>query len=114
MKKSEMLQHWRNLPANQPIKPAVVPYKHEGTTYGEDGIRITGSQRFIDSVLSRLKDLLEFESSETRLQVTYQQSKDRVSGEMLGSYNCYAQVHERGGEAKSINGVLGTLVSAGY
>jgi hypothetical protein len=106
MRKKDMLAHWQSLPANQPVNPAVVPYKHEGTTYSEDGIRITGSSAFIDSVLSRLKDLLGFESLTTRLQVSYQQSKDRVTGEMLGSYNCYVQVHERGGEAKAMNSVL--------
>jgi hypothetical protein len=58
--------------------------------------------------------LLEFESLETRLQVSYQESKNRETGEMLGSYNCYVQVHKRGGEAKAMNSVLGTLVSAGY
>lgn len=103
MQKSQMLEHWRRLPASQPIRPAVVPYKHEGSTYAEDGIRITGSRSFIDSVLSRLQDLLQYENGETRLQVNYQQSKDRASGRLIDGWNCYVQVHERGGEAKMVN-----------
>jgi hypothetical protein len=115
MKKSEMLQRWRDLPANQPVKPAVVPYGHQGSTYDQDGIRITGSKPFIDSVLSRLKDLLGFENHETRLQVNYQESKDRQTGELLGSFNCYVQVHERGGngDAKSIDSAVAALSAAG-
>jgi hypothetical protein len=114
VKKREILAHWRRLAPNQPIAPAVVPYKHHGTTYGQDGIRLTGSPQFIDAVLSRLRDLLEFESLTTRLQVTYQESKDRATGEKLGSYNCYIQVHERGDEAKLVNLGSGQLLSAGY
>lgn len=114
MKKKEILAHWRRLAPNQPINPAAVPYKREGTTYGQDGIRITGSPQFIDAMLSRLKDLLEFESLTTRLQVTYQESKDRVTRENIGSYNCYVQVHERGDEAKLVNLGSGRLLSAGY
>jgi hypothetical protein len=114
MRKKDILSHWRGLAHNQPIKPAVVPYEHEGTTYAQDGIRLTGSPEFIDAVLSRLKDLLAFESLTTRLQVTYQESKDRETGLLLGSYNCYVQVHERGAEAKLVNLGAGRLLSAGY
>jgi len=74
-----------------------VPYTHEGSTYAEDGVRITGSKAFVDSVLSRLKDLLRYEGEETRLQVVYKKSTDRESGRTLTSYNCYVQVHARGG-----------------
>lgn len=120
MKKAQMLAHWRALPEQQKLKPCPVAYKHEGSTYSEDGIRITGSRAWIDSVLSRLKDLLAFEDCETRLQVTYQESKDRETQASLNSFNCYIQVHERGDEAKMINHFVSgiarkqTLVTAGY
>lgn len=103
MKKAEILRHWTDLNENQEIKPRPVPYKHQGSTYAEDGIRITGSMEFIDSILSNLKELLEFENPLTRLQLNYQESKDRESGESLGSWNCYIQVHERGSDAKMAN-----------
>ncbi len=98
MEKKPFLKHWTSLRRNQKLKPKPVPYRHEGSTYAQDGIRITGSRVFVDSVLSRLKDLLKLECGETRLQVVYQRSTDRDSGRTLSSYNCYVQVHERGGD----------------
>jgi hypothetical protein len=97
MEKEPFLKHWSRLRANQNLAPKPVRYTHQGSTYAEDGIRITGSKAFVDSVLSRLKDLLAFEGGETRLQVVYKKSTDRESGTMLTSYNCYIQVHQRGG-----------------
>ena len=97
MEKEPFLKQWSRLRANQKLDPRPVRYTHEGSTYAEDGIRITGSKAFVDSVLSRLKDLLAFEGEETRLQVVYKKSTDRESGKTLPSYNCYIQVHARGG-----------------
>ena len=51
----------------------------------------------MDSVLSRLKDLLKYEGDGTRLQTVYKRSSDRESGKTLTSYNCYVQVYARGG-----------------
>jgi hypothetical protein len=109
MKKEQALKHWAALPANQPVKPAVVPYKHKGSTYGQDGIRITGSPAFIDSVLSRLKELLAHENAETRLQLSYAEATDKETGAKTGSYSCYVQVHERGGEAQMVNAYASAL-----
>jgi len=104
MEKKPFLKHWAKLRANQKLSPKPVRYTHEGSTYAEDGIRITGSKAFVDSVLSRLKDLLKYESDETRLQVVYKKSTDRESGKTLTSYNCYVQVHARGGVKKTDTG----------
>jgi hypothetical protein len=106
MKKDEMLEHWKGLPENQPLRVTPVPYKHSGSTYAEDGIRITGTKEFIDSVLSCLKPLLAYEGTATRLQVVYKESQDRETGASLGSYNCYLQVHERGREAQIMGSFL--------
>ena len=117
MRKREILNHWQAIEPYQPIQINSVLYKHEGSTYAEDGIRLTGSQEFIDSVLSRLKDLLDHENGSTRLQLNYQPSKDSKTQELTGSYNCYIQVHERGGEAKMVNAIFGRngqIPSAGY
>lgn len=103
MKKAEFLNHWTSIPANQDILPTPIEYKHKGSTYDRDGIRITGSTEFIDSVLSKLKQMLAYESNTTRLQVVYKESIDRETGIPTGSYNCYIQVHERGQEAKAMN-----------
>ena len=96
MKKAQLVNHWESLPENQPIKPSAVPYKHEGSTYDQDGIRITGPEIFIDGVLSRIKDLLQYEHGNTRLQVNYQETVDRYSGQKTGTYTFYVQVHQRG------------------
>ena len=103
MLKAETITHWSAITPEMLLKPDVVPYKHEGSTYDQDGIRITGSRAWIDSVLSRLKPLLEFEGDETRLQLVYQQSTDRKDGRQLDAWNCYVQVHQRGDEAITMN-----------
>lgn len=112
MKKKEMLNHWNSLKQTEAsqIKPQIVPYKHVGSTYDEDGIRLTGSCEFIDSVLAVLKPLLRYENGQTRLQVVYKQSTDRKTGELMNSHNCYIQVHERGGQAQAIN----TMIEGAY
>ena len=97
MEKKAFLKHWSGLRANQKLSPKPVRYGHEGSTYAEDGIRLTGSRLFVDSVLSRLKELLQYEGDGTRLQTVYKRSTDRESGKTLTSYNCYVQVHARGG-----------------
>jgi hypothetical protein len=99
MKKAEILAHWKSLSGRQELAPRPVPYQHQGSTYGQDGVRITGSRAFIDSVLSRLTDLLAFENGRTRLQVSYQPASDRETGRPLGSWSCYVQVRERGAQA---------------
>lgn len=120
MKKKQILEHWQGLEPNQKVEPDIIPYKHRGSTYDEDGIRITGSEAFIDSVLSHLKPLLEYEDGDSRLQVSYQESKDRKTGRPTGKFCCYIQVHERGGEAKIANALASaitkrkTIISKGY
>jgi|SRR5271166_790739 len=111
MQKKDFLGYWAGLTPNQPITPKAIPYKHEGSTYTEDSIRITGSQPFVDAVLSRLKDLLANESSDRRLGVVYKESMDRSNDTGTGSFNVYIQVHERGGEAKQANQLRDTLTA---
>ena len=107
MRKAEMLNHWQGIEPNQDININMVPYKHRGSTYDQDGIRLTGSMEFIDSVLSQLKSLLQYENGSTRLQVVYKQSTDRKTQEPIDGYNCYIQVHERGREAQIVNAMFG-------
>ena len=120
MQKKEFLDHFKAIAPNQAIKVSAVPYKHKGSTYDQDGIRITGSRAFIDSVLSRLTDLLAHENGRTRLQVVYKESVDRETGVSLDSWNCYLQVHQRGGEAVFMNEIMSArlgsdvIISKGY
>ncbi|GAG66532.1 unnamed protein product [marine sediment metagenome] len=103
MRKAEFLDHWQKIEADQKINITPVRYKHQGSTYAKDGIRLTGSRQFIDSMLSKLKELLDHENHTTRLQVAYKESLDKDTGYALGSWNCYIQVHERGQEAQIMN-----------
>lgn len=103
LKKKEFLAYWAELKPGQKIKPRPVPYKHKGSTFDQDGIRITGSRQFVDSVLSNLQQLLIHEGPLTRLQVNYRQATDRDTGRPLDSWTAYIQVHNRGGEAQMVN-----------
>lgn len=108
LSKDQVLAHWRSMKRRRKLEPQVIPYKQAGSKYAEDTIRITGSRAFIDGVLSRLTELLEYENGQSRLQVSYQQVVDRDSGlPVKDSFACHIQVHERGPEAKHFNALVG-------
>ena len=81
-KKAEILQLWRNLRSDTPIymtpiaKTGIIGKK----SYGEDGIRITGSWNFIVSILGRIKDILNYESPNTKLRLIFR-GVDRLHGD---------------------------------
>ena len=116
------LDRWHALPVDSPLNPQPITYGHTGTTYGADGIRIEGSQFFIDAVLGRLSDLLAFENTETRLGLSYQEVEPRKGRDnpFVGNWVCYVKVYERGDQAKMVNAFVSgirdrdTIVSAGY
>ena len=95
MKKAEILELWEGLPQRQ-MSITPIPYKHIGTTFGLDNIRITGSKEFIDAWMSNNKWLLDYENADTRLQVNYQECKDKDTGEPLGGWAFYVSVRKRG------------------
>lgn len=73
-KRSEILKNWTMLRPNMPLMAQPVPVGHKGTRYDFDGIRVTGSAAFISAVMSRIKDLLQYESNPgTKLDVEYRQ-----------------------------------------
>lgn len=101
--KAEILSYWQNLPPDTPIYMKPIDYEHQGSTYGEDGLRITGRPEFIASVMSRLKEFLNFENPTTKLAVTYRQTESPSQvkmGEIKTSYVFYVSARERG-SAKS-------------
>lgn len=75
-----------------------IPYSHKGSTYGEDGLRITGSPQFINSVLPRLKEFLQFESPTTKLSLVYREteSPSKAGTATKTSFVFYIQAKERG------------------
>lgn len=73
-KKADVVNHWKNLPSNLQINMQPVSKMHRGTRFKSDGLRITGSPQFINSVLSRIKDISSSEEkSDVRLDVEYRQ-----------------------------------------
>jgi hypothetical protein len=80
-KKADVINHWKNLTSNLPIKMDAVPEQHKGTRFRSDGLRITGSPQFINSVLSRIKDMADFEKSGDRLDVEYRQIQAKMSND---------------------------------
>lgn len=97
--KDEIIDFWKKLRPDTPILAQPIHYGHQGSTYGEDGIRITGSPQFIRSVLSRLKEFMNFEASSTKLNVSYRQTESPSkipSADTRPSYVFYIQVKERG------------------
>ena len=102
--KKQALQLWAELPEALPLTPGAIAYKHKGTTIDEDGIRICGSLPFIKSILSRLKPLLRYENTATRIGIAFSEICDKDTGAVIhGRFRCSIQVHERGDEAKHFN-----------
>lgn len=96
--KDEIVQMWRSFNPSTPLSVTPIRSDHKGSTYGEDGVRITGSPKFISSVLSKMKSFLDYETTTTKLAVSYRetQSPSQVErGNLKKSYVFYVQVKER-------------------
>jgi hypothetical protein len=99
MSKEEVMRLWRGLPLGTPIAMKPVDNDHKGSTFSEDAIRITGSTEFIESVISRLKEFLKYESETTKLNVSFREtSSPSLEEEGMGkkSYVFYIQSKTRG------------------
>lgn len=97
--KKQILYYWKNLRADTPIQASAIAYSHKGSTYGEDGIRITGTPQFIGTVLARLKELINYEGSSTKLSLTYRETESPSQlnmGLAKSSFVFYVSVRERG------------------
>ena len=97
--KEEILAFWQKLRPDTPIQIRPIDYTHKGSTYGEDGLRITGSPQFISSVLARLKEFLHFETPATKLAVTYRETESPSQAQMgqsKTSYVFYVATKQRG------------------
>lgn len=103
--KAAAMKHWRELPNLDSEVPAghdlaktmrSIPADFSGSTFTQDGFRITGTRGFIDEVLRLVKPLLERESGDERLTLNYQESTDRETKKPTGFWSCYIQVRERG------------------
>jgi hypothetical protein len=91
--KEDILQMWSNLQPS-PVQMAPIPENQKGTRLRNDGIRITGSPQFINSVLSRLKDVLNYDKQPgMRLDIEYRQIEPSGSNEPP-AYLCYIHVEQ--------------------
>lgn len=97
MEKPDIMQHWQTLRPNTPIQFDPIDDQKKGSTFGEDGIRLTGSRAFIDSILGRLKDVMGYETPHTNLNVVYRQTAPKNINVPDNTHNFvfYAHVRER-------------------
>lgn len=96
--KEDIIKFWKSLNPEAPIDINPIKKTHKGSTYGEDGIRITGSPNFIKSVLSKIKSLLSYENTQNKLTLSYRETQSPSQlekGNLKKSYVFYIQVKER-------------------
>lgn len=105
MNKKEIMAHWTGLPMT-PIAVTPEPKDHYGTSMDEDTLRITGSKEFIDSILVRLKDILQHENPETELDVKYQVSEYEHAGSSMPNYKFYCSIKYRNSAKKIPKGAI--------
>lgn len=96
-KRADIIRFWASLRPNQPIQPTPVSKYHTGTKFREDGLRITGSPDFINGVLSRIKDVLQYDTNPaTKLEIEYRQITNKQGGPMdRPIYVCYLHVIQK-------------------
>lgn len=95
--KKQVVQHWKSISPNTPLGLVKsIPFKHKGKTMNYDGVRVTGSANFINYVMSRIKDLTNYENKKTRLEVLFkQQVNKKLDAPVPDAYTFYAQVKQR-------------------
>lgn len=96
-KKEDVIKFWHDLPPSIPILPIkIVPRYYKGPTYRFDGVRVTGSHQFINSIMARLKDMLPYESQRSRLHTAYRQQINKKTEEPVpNSFVFYVQIRDR-------------------
>jgi hypothetical protein len=96
-RRADVLRFWQSLRPNQPIQPTPVSKYHRGTKFREDGLRITGSPDFINGVLSRIKDLIQYDTNPTtKLEIEYRAIENKQGTPYdKPIYVCYIHVIQR-------------------
>jgi hypothetical protein len=91
--KEQVIDMWKNLRPS-PIMMRPVPEGHRGTRLHQDGIRLTGSPQFINSVLSRIKEVLAYENQPgMRLDLEYREIESKTPTEEA-TYLCYIHLEQ--------------------
>lgn len=97
-RRKEIIKYWTTLQNDLPIQFAPIPEDHKGSLYDQDGIRITGNARFITSIMSRLKELLSYETSYGKLDIEYREIEASTKlpyGSPDTSYAFYVYLRKR-------------------
>jgi hypothetical protein len=98
-KKSEIMQMWQNMRPDTPVIMTPImdsPTTTSHSTYGEDGIRLTGSWQFISSIMARFKEILQYENPQLKLRLVLRAvDRDRASRPDRQSYVFYCNLEGR-------------------
>ncbi len=96
--KDQILNIWRGLRPDTPIYITPMAKNKEGGTqsYGEDGIRITGSYNFVTSILAKLKEIIGYENPQSKLRLVFRGiDKSRNPRPDANSYVFYLNLEKR-------------------
>lgn len=93
-KRENLLARWRGLQII-PVQIRAIPKDYHGSTIHQDTIRITGTQPFIDGVLARLRDILEYENQSNKIQIIYKPLLNKQTSTPTGSYVCYIHLKSK-------------------
>ena len=96
-KKPEILQLWQKLRPDQPIYMTPMTKKLTGgnQSYGEDGVRITGSWNFISAIMGRIKEIMAYENPNSKLRLVFR-GVDKAKGDPNKvSYVFYVNMENR-------------------
>jgi len=102
--KAEILDMWRKVRPDLPIVMTPMNQDELGSTssYGEDGVRITGSWGFIAAVVGRLKELLAYENPQTKLRLIFKGVQGDKARPDRQSFVFYVNLEGRGKRRKAI------------
>lgn len=94
-KKGDVVDLWKKVRPDVPLNPTPVPAHHKGNRFDQDGVRITGSSQWINSVLGRLKPLLVYDDHPyLDLDVKYRQILRRDISDKP-SFACYINILQK-------------------
>jgi len=93
-RKDEVMKLWNSVKADAPLQVQPVSAHHIGKRFDQDGVRITGSSQFINSVLGRLKSFLFYSDHPSLdLDVKYRSVQRSLSDKP--SFACYINVMQK-------------------
>lgn len=94
-KKQDVIELWKTVRPDVPLSPNPVPAHHKGNRFDQDGVRVTGSSQWINSLLGRIKPLLMYDDHPTLdLDVKYRQIQRRDITDKP-SFACYINIIQK-------------------